>query len=63
MMMIPRVLCCASHEKPSIHRSIDKHTKRTGGEDGDGLLGHVHAGKDGGRLRNARQPLGEELCK
>jgi hypothetical protein len=33
-----------------------------GGEDGDGLLGHVDTREDGGRLRDTRQTLGQQLC-
>jgi hypothetical protein len=32
-------------------------------QDGDGLFGHVHAGEDGGRLRDAREALGEHLWR
>mmetsp|Transcript_27816 Transcript_27816/g.68381 ORF Transcript_27816/g.68381 Transcript_27816/m.68381 type:complete len:665 (+) Transcript_27816:128-2122(+) len=32
-----------------------------GGDHGDGLLGHVHAGEDGGGLGDAGQALGQEL--
>ena len=32
-----------------------------GGDDGDGLPGDVHPGKDGGGLADARQPLCQQL--
>mmetsp|Transcript_28961 Transcript_28961/g.64766 ORF Transcript_28961/g.64766 Transcript_28961/m.64766 type:complete len:331 (-) Transcript_28961:957-1949(-) len=34
-----------------------------GGQHGDGLLGHVHAGEDGRRLTDARQPLRQQLVR
>ena len=37
------------------------HVVVDGGQDGDGFLGHIDAGKDGGRLTDTGQPLGEKV--
>ena len=37
------------------------HVVVDGGQDGDGFLGHIDTGEDGGRLTDAGQPLGEKV--